>query len=207
MEADPVCPRKAMNRSLIVYFSQSGTTARVAGAIAAGLEAEGDQANIHNLTGGAPPEPDGYDVLGVGLPTYYYRPPFRVVEYLRGLPCLRGLPAFVFVVYGRPIPGTPAIVCGGLCCGRERGTPAISEPSGLTTTLPTSRGGISSHLTAPPPPSFREPKDSADAWRRGWQQGDSSVNRSTPQLRSSTVSNASWRTSGPPRTCIVGCSA
>ena len=40
------------------------------------------------------------DALGVGLPVYIYRPPFNAWAYLKGLPELAGLPAFVFAVHG-----------------------------------------------------------------------------------------------------------
>jgi len=89
-----------MPKSLMVYFSQGGTTARVAESIATGLRGAGVQADLCNLKEAQPPKLDGYDVLGVGLPVYIYRPPFNVLDYLKGLPGLGGLPAFVFVVYG-----------------------------------------------------------------------------------------------------------
>ena len=89
-----------MPKGLIVYFSQGGTTARVAESIAAGLRGAGSQADLFNLKEARPPTPDGYDVLGVGLPAYMYRPPFNVGDYVKGLPQLAGLPAFVFLVHG-----------------------------------------------------------------------------------------------------------
>ena len=53
-----------------------------------------------NIKDGTPPEIKGYDLLGIGLPVYWYRPPFNVMDYLNGLPELEGLPVFVFVLYG-----------------------------------------------------------------------------------------------------------
>ncbi len=88
-----------MTKSLIVYFSQGGTTARVAEAIAAGLRSAGTEAALFNLKD-APPAPTGYDLLGIGLPAYIFRPPFNVLDYLKKLPPLAGLPAFVFVLHG-----------------------------------------------------------------------------------------------------------
>lgn len=85
--------------TLIVRFSQGGTTARVAEAIADGLRAKGLQADVHDLMAG-PPAPGAYDALGVGFPVHYYRPPFPVMDYVRGLPDLAGLPTFVFVLHG-----------------------------------------------------------------------------------------------------------
>ncbi len=89
-----------MPKCLLVYFSQGGTTAQVAESIAGGLRAAEYQVDLYNLQDKEPPVPDGYDLLGIGLPTYFYRPPFNVTEYVRGLPQMEGLPAFYFVLHG-----------------------------------------------------------------------------------------------------------
>ncbi len=88
-----------MTRALIVFFSQTGTTAQVADSIAAGLRAGGCQVDLCHLNDG-PPDPSRYDLLGVGLPTYYYRPPFNVTDYVRGVPRLEGLAFLTFVLHG-----------------------------------------------------------------------------------------------------------
>lgn len=89
-----------MRNGLIVYFSQGGTTAQVAEAVAAGLRTRSWQLDLHNLRDG-PPAPVGrYDLLGLGSPAYYYRPPFIVSDYVRRLPPLEGRPAFIFVLHG-----------------------------------------------------------------------------------------------------------
>lgn len=89
-----------MARSLIVYFSQGGATARVAEAIAAGLRSAECDADLVNMNDGQPPGIDGYGLLGIGLPVYIFRPPFKVIDYLESLPELAGLPFFVFLLYG-----------------------------------------------------------------------------------------------------------
>jgi flavodoxin/ferredoxin len=89
-----------MPRALLVHFSQGGTTARVAAAVGAGLAAAGWAVDRHNLRDGPPPGPAGYDLLGVGTPTHYFRPPFVVTDYLDRLPDLNGLPVLTFVLYG-----------------------------------------------------------------------------------------------------------
>jgi flavodoxin/formate hydrogenlyase subunit 6/NADH:ubiquinone oxidoreductase subunit I len=91
---------KTMSKSLIVYFSQGGTTARTAQSIAAGLRTAGYQVDLCHLVDGQPPALDGYDLLGIGMPVHYFRPPFALTDYVEGLPHLGGLPAFTFVLHG-----------------------------------------------------------------------------------------------------------
>lgn len=89
-----------MPKCLITYFSQGGTTAAIAERIASGLRSSDYEVDLWNISDGDPPAVDGYDLLGVGMPVYYYRPPFNVADYLRDLPELEGLPVFAFVLHG-----------------------------------------------------------------------------------------------------------
>jgi flavodoxin/Pyruvate/2-oxoacid:ferredoxin oxidoreductase delta subunit len=87
-------------KALIVYFSQRGTNARVAGAIATGLRQAGYETDLWNLRDGRPPDVRGYQLLGIGSPVYYFRLPLNVSHYVQHLPNLRGIPAFAFIVHG-----------------------------------------------------------------------------------------------------------
>lgn len=89
-----------MSKSLIVYFSLGGTTARVAESIAAGLRAAEYQVDLWNMKDAQPPGLGGYDLVGIGGPAYYFRPSFSVMDYVNSLPNLEGLPAFVFALHG-----------------------------------------------------------------------------------------------------------
>ena len=89
-----------MPKCLIVYFSQGGTTARVAENIAVGLKVEGYQAELHNLKNGTHPDLKDNDLLGIGSPVYTFRPPFNVTDYVHSLPALNNLPVFSFNLYG-----------------------------------------------------------------------------------------------------------
>jgi flavodoxin/NAD-dependent dihydropyrimidine dehydrogenase PreA subunit len=89
-----------MSRCLIVFFSQGGTTGRIAASIAKGLRAGNHDVDIHNLKDGPPPDPGAYDILGIGTPVYYFRPPFIVSDYLNSLPALSGKPVFAFILEG-----------------------------------------------------------------------------------------------------------
>lgn len=89
-----------MNRALIVYFSQGGTNKRVAEVIGKGLGGAGYRVDLWNLKDGPPPSPQAYDLFGIGTPTYYFRAPFNVTDYVDSLQELHGLPCFVYVVHG-----------------------------------------------------------------------------------------------------------
>lgn len=112
-----------MGKSLIAYFSQGGTTATVAENIAEGLRSKGHDVDLHHMNEVPTPELGGYGLLGVGLPVYYFRPPFRVMDFLRELPDLNGLPVFVFVQYGTLHGDTGTVVRNALTIkgGREVG--------------------------------------------------------------------------------------
>jgi flavodoxin/Pyruvate/2-oxoacid:ferredoxin oxidoreductase delta subunit len=89
-----------MPSALITYFSQGGSTARVAEAIASGLEEAGYGVDRCNIKDTPVPGISGYDLLGMGSPVYYFRLPFNVTGCLKSLPGLHGLAAFSFLVYG-----------------------------------------------------------------------------------------------------------
>ncbi len=89
-----------MAKCLIVFFSQGETTGTIAASIARGLGAGKHAVDLHNLKDGPPPDHASYDVLGIGTPTYYFRPPFMVSDYLDSLSDLTGKTVFTFVMYG-----------------------------------------------------------------------------------------------------------
>jgi flavodoxin/Pyruvate/2-oxoacid:ferredoxin oxidoreductase delta subunit len=89
-----------MSKTLIVYFSLGGTTAQVAESIAAGLRSAESEVDLYNMRHEQAPGLDGYDLLGIGYPTYYFRPPFNVMDFVNSLPNLDGLSVFVFVLHG-----------------------------------------------------------------------------------------------------------
>lgn len=89
-----------MPKCLIVYFSQAGSTAKVAEAIARGLRGQSYDVDLHNLKDGPPPPATGYELLGIGSPVYYYRQPFNVMDHAGSLPNLEGVPVFTFNTHG-----------------------------------------------------------------------------------------------------------
>jgi flavodoxin len=67
-------------KSLIVYFSQCGSVTRVAQSIKTGLQDAGYEVTLWNIQDGQPPDVFNYDLLGIGSPTYYFRPPFNLID-------------------------------------------------------------------------------------------------------------------------------
>lgn len=89
-----------MLKCLIMYFSQNHTTARVAENIAAGLRRAGYITHLCNLKDESCPNINNYDLVGIGTPVYYYRPPFNVQDFITGLPQLNKQRFFVFMLHG-----------------------------------------------------------------------------------------------------------
>ncbi len=87
-------------KALIIYFSQGGTTARVADAIGKGIHGAGFGIDLWNLKEGRPPDVRAYQLLGIGSPVYYFHFPLNVRHFVQRLPALGGLPVFEFVVHG-----------------------------------------------------------------------------------------------------------
>ncbi|HOP62372.1 MAG TPA: EFR1 family ferrodoxin [Spirochaetota bacterium] len=89
-----------MKKAIIAYFSQSGTTAKVAEKISRGLEDKKISVDIHCIQEKKQIEIDSYDLIGIGFPVYIFRVPFLVKKFLKDLPDLKGKPFFVFMLYG-----------------------------------------------------------------------------------------------------------
>ncbi len=84
----------------IVYFSQTGNTENVALAIARGLEASGAKVDLLRIETTAPAALSAYDFVGFGAPSFYFKLPFNVAWFLRGLRGMEGKFAFGFLTDG-----------------------------------------------------------------------------------------------------------
>lgn len=89
-----------MAKCLIVYFSQQGSTKKIAEIIEKILFQYGYKVDLFNLKDGDPPPIENYDFFGIGSPTYYFRPPFIITDYLKNLSNVNNKPFFVFVLHG-----------------------------------------------------------------------------------------------------------
>ena len=94
-------------KSVIFYFSQSGNTKKYTEQIAEGLS---EGANTCELVRFKKLQQDlgliksfnfvDYDLIGFGIPVYYFKPPFHILDILRALPSLKGRRGFLFCSSG-----------------------------------------------------------------------------------------------------------
>lgn len=85
---------------LISYFSQGGSTLKIAEKIAQGMRDDKCSVDLHDITRGAIPDVSKYDIIGIGFPVYLLRVPFNMMEYIQSLPDLYEKPFFVFLLWG-----------------------------------------------------------------------------------------------------------
>jgi flavodoxin len=86
--------------TLVIYFSQTGGTLKVAECIREGIvDMTGecdlvsmDQVNVEALA--------DYDLVGLGCPVFYFQEPFNVRAFIDCLPQLTGKPWFLFSTHG-----------------------------------------------------------------------------------------------------------
>jgi flavodoxin/NAD-dependent dihydropyrimidine dehydrogenase PreA subunit len=101
---------EAVKKVLIVHFSQTGATQRVAEAAAAGLRSQGVECQVADLLKTDPDEAAGFDAVGIGSPVFYYKEPPIVRSFIDRLPAARRKPAFTFITHG----GNPVNTLGRL---------------------------------------------------------------------------------------------
>ena len=87
-------------KALILFWSIGGTTKRVAEQIVDGLRSAGADCDLHDLRVGVPSGAALYDIVGVGFPVHYFRPPTVVSEAIVALGRLDGRSVFAFSLNG-----------------------------------------------------------------------------------------------------------
>lgn len=89
-----------MQKALITYFSQGGTTKQVADQIASGLKSKKYQVDMYNIIDNNPPDYEAYDVIGFGSPVYVFQSPFNFMNHIKNIPNLKDKPVFTFFLFG-----------------------------------------------------------------------------------------------------------
>ena len=87
-------------KTLIICFSQTGNTKKVAEYIQEGISQISPYCEIVGLSELDKDKLGEYDLVGLGCPTFYYREPFNVREFMESLTGLDGKSWFVFCSHG-----------------------------------------------------------------------------------------------------------
>lgn len=90
-------------KTLLICFSQTGNTRRIAECIRLGIMDAGAECDIRDLNETTASSLPGYDLVGIGAPVFYYKEPFHVRDFIEALPGLDGQHWFVFCTHGNVI--------------------------------------------------------------------------------------------------------
>ena len=90
-------------KTLIMCFSQTGNTRKIAERIRDGIADVTGQCDIESLDAADTKSLSEYDLVGIGSPVFYYKEPFNVRDFIEGLPDLGGQHWFVFCTHGNVV--------------------------------------------------------------------------------------------------------
>ncbi|MBN1784765.1 MAG: flavodoxin domain-containing protein [Candidatus Bathyarchaeota archaeon] len=121
-----------MKRALVLYWSNTGNTEKVASAIKEGLEAAGVNVTLKRTTEADDVDYFNYDLVCVGAPSIQWHPPKQVTEFLlkkfkeyhkqekikTGAPKVPGKHALMFCTYSGPHTGLREAKPVGLYMGQ-----------------------------------------------------------------------------------------
>lgn len=87
-------------QTLIICFSQTGNTRKMAEHIQKGINEIADTCELINLDEVEIQSLDRYDLVGIGFPVFYYKEPFNITDFIESLPSMNGKQWFVFCSHG-----------------------------------------------------------------------------------------------------------
>jgi len=120
-----------LKNALVLYWSKTGNTKKVAFAVTDGLESAGLNVSVMKIVEAENVDYFDYDLVCVGFPSYQWHPPKPVADFLhhkfdvykkrekikKGSPTIAGKYAIIFCTYSGPHTGlreaTPAALYGG----------------------------------------------------------------------------------------------
>jgi flavorubredoxin len=119
-------------KAAVLYWSKTGTTEKVARAIAEGLGKGGADVLLQHIRDASDLDFYAYDLVCVGAPSYRWRPPEPVNAFLTakfnaysgqgrvkvGAPQVPGKHALVFCTYSGPHTGIDEAIPAGKCMGQ-----------------------------------------------------------------------------------------
>lgn len=89
-----------MTKVLIATFSQTGSTKKIADRIAKGISSSNCEVTHLSISESRIPDLQDYDIVGIGTPTYFFRSPFIVKDFVQSLEGLENKSSFVFISHG-----------------------------------------------------------------------------------------------------------
>lgn len=88
-------------KSIVIYYSQTGNTKRIAQAIQEGIKRQTGQCDIARLKEIKPEDWVNYDLIGIGSPIWSSCPTTNVIYYIKRLPpAVKGKHAFFYCTHG-----------------------------------------------------------------------------------------------------------
>lgn len=90
----------------IICFSQTGNTWKIAEQIQKGILNEGHECRIVSMKNTDPKDLDRYDLIGIGTPTFYYREPRNVSDFIESMDHGKNRRCFLFCTHGSIIGNT-----------------------------------------------------------------------------------------------------
>ena len=91
---------------LMIYFSQTGNTEKIAENIQNGIIKSGNTCEIVKIKGVNVNKLEKYDLIGIGTPTFFYREPINVKNFIQDLKEIKGKHCFLFCTHGSLIGNT-----------------------------------------------------------------------------------------------------
>jgi len=91
---------------LIIYFSQTGNTEKIAEKIQSGIIESENNCEIAKIKNVNMDEIKNYDLIGIGTPTFFYREPKNVQSFIQKMQFLKGKHSFLFCTHGSQIGNT-----------------------------------------------------------------------------------------------------
>lgn len=91
---------------LIIYFSQTGNTEKLAKNIEKGILNSGHTCDITKIKNANINSLDNYDLIGIGTPTFFYREPKNIMYFLQSLKETKGQHCFLFCSHASIIGNT-----------------------------------------------------------------------------------------------------
>jgi flavodoxin/Fe-S-cluster-containing hydrogenase component 2 len=91
---------------LLIYFSQTGGTEKITQKIRDGIQKSENKCDFIKIKEAKNEILDKYDIIGIGTPTFYYREPINVKNFIQNLNEVKDKHCFLFCTHGSVIGNT-----------------------------------------------------------------------------------------------------